>query len=482
MDPRYSAQDVMRCDLCDTPVPPMYCDLCEVKLCKACVGEHISDLSIEHKVVPFIQRLSTPKCPKCSKHDKTCELHCEKCDVPVCVGCLSSNSHKGHAFLNVLEVLTSKSKKMEKDRKELEYDIVPKFEEVLSEFYVVKESSLEDCRKLTAAVTKQGEIWHREIDNIVNQLKTEIEEMKIKQLNTMEKHEAEIKTLISEAKQSALDLKKSLMSKDASLSLSYESKNTEFSRLCRLPDMKISLPDFSPPQINTEELRQLFGSLEDTTVPDIPPRKDKTASDVLRNSAGAPAKKGDTGKYYCGRWVLTCRCCDGYCGPDNGCNCKACRELDKNENIKQRKDTREVLRNSAGEPVRRGSTGKYYCGRRVLSCRCCDGQCGPDNGCNCKPCQQLDKKNARQRGVHVVSHGNGRVNRRGAVAKKGDTGKYYCGRKVLRCRCCDGYCGPDNGCNCEPCQELDLEEQFRGLVEIPDILHGFRRGTRFQRW
>lgn len=30
--------------------------------------------------------------------------------------------------------------------------------------------------------------------------------------------------------------------------------------------------------------------------------------------------------------------------------------------------------------------------------------------------------------------------------------------KVLTCSCCDGHCGPNNGCNCLPCQKLDQEE------------------------
>jgi len=30
--------------------------------------------------------------------------------------------------------------------------------------------------------------------------------------------------------------------------------------------------------------------------------------------------------------------------------------------------------------------------------------------------------------------------------------------KVLTCPCCDGICGPQTGCNCIPCQELEKEE------------------------
>ncbi|CAG5129600.1 unnamed protein product, partial [Candidula unifasciata] len=50
-------------------------------------------------------------------------------------------------------------------------------------------------------------------------------------------------------------------------------------------------------------------------------------------------------------------------------------------------------------------------------------------------------------------------NSAGALAKKGDTGKFYCGMKVLSCACCDGHCGPTNGCNCPGCQQLDKEEE-----------------------
>lgn len=33
--------------------------------------------------------------------------------------------------------------------------------------------------------------------------------------------------------------------------------------------------------------------------------------------------------------------------------------------------------------------------------------------------------------------------------------------RVLSCLCCDGICGPQDGCNCGPCQKLDEEEAAR---------------------
>ena len=48
-----------------------------------------------------------------------------------------------------------------------------------------------------------------------------------------------------------------------------------------------------------------------------------------QNEKGRRARIGESGKYYCGGVLDTnCMCCNGYCGPDNGCNCSACMKLD----------------------------------------------------------------------------------------------------------------------------------------------------------
>lgn len=33
---------------------------------------------------------------------------------------------------------------------------------------------------------------------------------------------------------------------------------------------------------------------------------------------------------------------------------------------------------------------------KVLTCLCCDGICGPVSGCNCGPCQKLEKEEAER--------------------------------------------------------------------------------------
>ncbi|XP_061177562.1 uncharacterized protein LOC133186325 [Saccostrea echinata] len=258
MDPWFSDQDVLLCDLCETPVPPMYCDFCHIKLCKACVGEHLSDLSKEHKVVPYKQKGTTPKYPRCQTHvGKLCELHCKECDLPVCLLCLASNFHKGHNLLNLLEVNLSNQEAVEKDLDELLNSISPKYEEISAEIQREKTGLEKHYEKLTTVVIKQGEDWHREINIIVNKQKFEIDEMKTKHLAALNKQEKEITGIISEVKQCILDLKRILDSNCVSLTSAYKSRNVEFR--CFPP--KVSLPSFSPHQINTEQLHQMFGSL-----------------------------------------------------------------------------------------------------------------------------------------------------------------------------------------------------------------------------
>lgn len=60
MDPCNSAQDVIRCDLCETFVPALFCDICNINLCKACTEKYILKDSTLQKVVPINHRQSTP--------------------------------------------------------------------------------------------------------------------------------------------------------------------------------------------------------------------------------------------------------------------------------------------------------------------------------------------------------------------------------------------------------------------------------------
>lgn len=265
MDPRKSAQDIIRCDLCETPDPPLYCDICQISLCKACTGGHILKESKLHIVVPIKHRQSTPILPKCPEHTaKLCELHCERCNSPICLHCITSKKHAGHSVVDILDFIEKKTKALQADLEELGKIVYPKYQEIASSFSVQKDNLNGNTEKLKSAITKRGKDLHNEIDIIIRNLISDIEKMESENLAVIKKHEDKINNSLSEITQSINELKKLLDSNDANLLSTYKSRNAEFKRLPS--KLVITFPHFSSQRIDTDQLFQHFGSLTASSI------------------------------------------------------------------------------------------------------------------------------------------------------------------------------------------------------------------------
>ncbi|XP_052679937.1 uncharacterized protein LOC128160622 [Crassostrea angulata] len=260
MDPRHSAQDVHRCDLCETAIVHSYCDFCHVNLCIPCIGKHISDGYDKHKIVPFQERRSTLIYPKCETHQhKNCEFQCKDCNIFVCSSCTASEQHRGHIFEYVSNVYKTKKENIEKDAEELVNLISPTYEEIARDLENQLANLDGGYEKLTTTMSKQGEQWHREIDIVINKIKTEISEIKVKHRDILQKHLDEIKQIQSLIKQTLLAIKEIKKSSEVSPTIEYSSRIREFSKIP--PKVQVSLPTFMQKSINREKLYSLFGQI-----------------------------------------------------------------------------------------------------------------------------------------------------------------------------------------------------------------------------
>eukprot|EP00105_Crassostrea_gigas_P032451 XP_011455462.1 PREDICTED: uncharacterized protein LOC105347907 [Crassostrea gigas] len=261
MDPHNSAQDVHRCDLCETAIVHSYCDFCHVNLCIPCIGKHISDGYDKHKIVSFKERRSTLIYPKCETHpQKMCELQCKDCNnISICSFCTASEQHRGHIFVQISTVYKVQKETIEKDTEELVNTLSPTYEEIARDLENQLANLDGGYEKLTSAMSKQGEQWHREIDIVINKMKTEISEIKVKHRDILQKHLNEIKQIQSLIKQTLRAIDEIEKSTEVSPTIAYSSKIREFSKLP--PKLQVSLPTFIPKPIDREELYSLYGHI-----------------------------------------------------------------------------------------------------------------------------------------------------------------------------------------------------------------------------
>ena len=265
MDPQHSAQDIVRCDLCETPVPPMCCDICHIDLCIACVVEHLSDNSKEHKVLPYKDKGSSIQYPKCQKHPpKICELKCEQCNIAICASCISSGSHEYHKKEDMMKKFTVNKENIEKDLQELKKIIFPKYQKAATNIPVRRADVKKHSNILASALDKQGEALHTEINTIIQGMKSEIDDMDAQHIAAIDRQADAINHAITEITQAILFLQDLLDSNDACLLSAYTSRNEDFRSLPA--QFQVNLPTFTPQQINREHLYQWIGCLSKLTL------------------------------------------------------------------------------------------------------------------------------------------------------------------------------------------------------------------------
>ncbi|XP_078309330.1 uncharacterized protein LOC144617796 [Crassostrea virginica] len=240
-------QDVIRCDLCETPVPPKHCEPCHLHLCEACVENHLSDQFKDHYIVPFKQRGSIPKCLYHSTN--ICIILCKDCNVPICKICSSFGEHVQHKKEDILKATAEKKELIRKDLRELEKFIYPRYQEAAKSIPVQRADVNKRSQNLTTALDKQGKAIHTEIYTIIQGMKSEIDDMDAQHIAAIDQHEVAINKTSTKIIKVILDLKRLLDTSDVCLVSEYTSR-TEAFRSFPAQFQVTSLPTFTPQEIN----------------------------------------------------------------------------------------------------------------------------------------------------------------------------------------------------------------------------------------
>lgn len=266
MDSEFAQQDIVRCDLCDTPVPDLYCDLCEINLCQSCAEKHLLDKSKRHQVVSFKQRRSTFKRQICQRHStQGSNWYCELCDRLLCEECISSEEHQGHTFITSQENFERKYNQIKNDLQELEQSIYPSYQEIASHVTKQKANLPYTSQKMINDIGKQGDDWHNVINQLTEKLKSDVHELKTNFSTALNNHEEFITKKMHEIEQLILHLKNILDVDDIDPVSAYKSKNETVRRLPKI--VKIPFQSFTALEINKDQINQQFGFLSGKPYP-----------------------------------------------------------------------------------------------------------------------------------------------------------------------------------------------------------------------
>ncbi|XP_062583958.1 E3 ubiquitin-protein ligase TRIM71-like [Saccostrea cucullata] len=255
------AQELITCDLCAKPVQ-QFCNSCQVGLCEDCINKHVKSLkSMKHDIVPFTKRTVQLVFPQCTSHShQRCEAHCQQCDVPVCIKCLTGQ-HKGHVFEDMDKTVALKRQKIKEETGEIEGIILKATTQDSDTENKISKSIAQftDLQKQTKDQRKQ---WHLEVDNIFNKLESLIQSLRNHQITTLKSSQSKLRSQNSSMIKTVQENKEILKSNKVSGVNNYQSKLKEYRNIPQIPDL--SLPSLQTNTVLGRELSIELGEYKAT--------------------------------------------------------------------------------------------------------------------------------------------------------------------------------------------------------------------------
>lgn len=163
-----------------------------------------------------------------------------------------------------MKTFENKKTLLQRDLQDFEESISPEYQEIASDIPGQKVNLIKNSEIVIGDIDIYGDALHREIDIIINTMKSDLKETNEKYLSVLITQENEIERSMSEIEKTINNLKELLDSKNIYLVSSYNSRNAEFRTLP--PKLSISLASFMPSEINKPLICQQVGSLSASSI------------------------------------------------------------------------------------------------------------------------------------------------------------------------------------------------------------------------
>lgn len=254
----FSAQHFIECELCCETVT-LYCTICKINMCGHCVGIHINSLATqEHNIVSYRRKVFTPQLQSCSIHGyEKCDLFCSKCNVPICVTCITLQ-HKAHPATKLEDQCNFKRKQIQDECEHIKNDLCKNLIKIIAHMQKKMEEVKKKYDNVEDAIFQNGEKWHRQVDKIVHQFLQQANDMKNRDISFLEKHTEESKSLLKSLNAHREQVNKLASSMNLKDILDYELRDLTCIRLSK---PNLSMPSFDSGENEIKIISKSFGSL-----------------------------------------------------------------------------------------------------------------------------------------------------------------------------------------------------------------------------
>ncbi|XP_078327258.1 uncharacterized protein LOC111113339 [Crassostrea virginica] len=255
-------QEAVECGLCQNPVS-FFCRRCGLNLCDSCLPEHARVKSkFGHDVVDYaskdVKKDDNYVCFCDSHPENKCSAYCKKCDVPICILCVSIK-HRSHEISELqdkieelLKDITQENGRLQSFRHEMKtlLDHTTKQMSSLSSFYQKKKDE----------VTARGKEWHKLIDETVKKLHQELGELKKENKAILQKQKREFEEMIG--KMDELDRKTTELQKSNNVTEIQKFRPVIREQKTLKEFTQYTFPTFCECKTDQNNLQSFFGYIE----------------------------------------------------------------------------------------------------------------------------------------------------------------------------------------------------------------------------